>query len=107
MSYDCYQSIPQKYNTELFDSRIRIKAANDIYIKNNGKCDITFVIGDERFEFPFLCSDQLSQHVILGHNFAKAFYIGTWWDQPNDIEYLTFNGKPIEQIILRDHNHPP
>ena len=33
MSYDCYQSIPQKYKTELFDSRIRIKAANGTYIK--------------------------------------------------------------------------
>ena len=61
--------------------------------------NITFVIDVERFEFPFLCSDQLSQQVILGHNFAKAFHIDTWWDQPNDIGYLTFNGKPIEQII--------
>ena len=76
MFYHCHQSIPQKYKTELFDSRIRIKAANGTYIKNNEECYITFVSGDERFEFPFLCSDQLSQQVILGHNFAKAFHIG-------------------------------
>ena len=57
------------------------------------------MIGDERFEFPFLCSDQLSQQAILGHNFAEAFHIDTLGDQPNDIEYLTFNGKAIEQII--------
>ena len=39
------------------------------------------VIGDERFTFPFLCSDQLCQQIILGHNFAIAFHIGTWWNQ--------------------------
>ena len=99
MSYDCYQSIPQKCKTELFDSRRRIKAANGTYIKNNREWDITFVIGDERFVVPFPCSDQLSQQVILGHKFAKALHIGTWWDQPNDIEYLMLNGKPVEQII--------
>ena len=33
MSYDCYQIIPKKYKTELFDSRIRIKAINGTYIK--------------------------------------------------------------------------
>ena len=77
MSYDCYQSIPQKYKTKLFNNRIRIRVASGTCIKVNGECDITFVIGDERFEFPFLCSDQLSQQVILGHNFAKAFHIGT------------------------------
>ena len=56
------------------------------------------MIGDERFTFPFLCSDQLSQQVILGYNFAKAFHIGTWWDQQNDM-FLTYKGKPIEQTI--------
>ena len=57
-----------------------------------------FVICDERFTFPFLCSDQLSQQIILGHNFAKAFHIGTWWDQDDNM-YLTRYGKPFEQTI--------
>ena len=45
-------------------------------------------------------------------------HIGTWWGQQNDIMYLTYNGKPIEQtiplyhhqcsrILHRDHNHSP
>ena len=54
MPYDCYQNLPIKYKTKLSDSKIKIKAANGTYIKN-GECDITFVIGDERFTFPFLC----------------------------------------------------
>ena len=98
MSFDCYQSIPTKYKTELYPSRIKIKAANGTFITNKGECDLTFVIGDERLTFPFLCSDQLSQQIILGHNFAKAFLIGTWWDQ-NDNMYLARYGKPFEQII--------
>ena len=77
MSFDCYQSIPTKYKTELYPSRIKIKAANSTFITNKGECDLTFVIGDERFTFPFLCSDQLSQQIIFGHNFAKALHIGT------------------------------
>ena len=58
----------------------------------------TFVTCDERFTFPFLCSDKLSQQIILGHIFAKAFHIGTWWHQ-DDIMYLTRHGKPIEQTM--------
>ena len=54
------------------------------------------MIGDERFRFPFLCSDQLSQQIILGHNFAKAFHIGTWGDQDDNM-YLTRYGKPFGQ----------
>ena len=56
------------------------------------------MIGDERFTFPFLCSNQLSQQIILGHNFAKAFHRGTWWDQDDNM-YLTRYGKPFEQTI--------
>ena len=62
ISFDCYQSIPTKYKTEPHPSSIKIKAANGTFIINKGECDFTFVIGDERFTFPFLCSDQLSQH---------------------------------------------
>ena len=76
ISFDCYQSIPTKYKTEQYS--IRIKAANGTFNTNKGECDMTFVIGDERFTFPFLCLDQLSQQIILGHYFAKAFHIGTW-----------------------------
>ena len=34
----------------------------------------------------------------FGHNFAKAFHTGTWWDQ-DDIMYLTRHGKLFEQTI--------
>ena len=69
-----------------------------LFFTNKGECDLTFVIGDERFTFPFLCSDQLSQLIILGHNFAKAFHTGTWWDQDDNM-YLTRYGKQFEQTI--------
>ena len=77
VSFDCYQSIPTKYKTELYPSRIKIKATNGTFITNKGECDLTFMIGDERFTFPFICADQLSQQIILGHTFAKAFHIST------------------------------
>ena len=72
ISFDCYQSIPTKYKTELYPSSIKINVTNGTFITNKGQCDLTFVIGDERFTFPFLCSDQLSQQIILGHNFAQS-----------------------------------
>ena len=75
---------------------MKIRAVNGAFITNNGECDLTFVISDERFTFPFLCSDQLSQQIILGHNPAKTFHIDVWWDQ-DDTMYLTRNGKPFEQ----------
>ena len=34
----------------------------------------------------------------MGHNFAKAFHIGTWYDQDDNM-YLTRHGKPFEQTI--------
>ena len=61
LSFESYKMIPEKYKTELFASSIKIKAANGTLIKNNGECDITFRSGTEKFTFPFLCSDQLSQ----------------------------------------------
>ena len=85
MSFNCYQSIPAKYKTELYPSRIKIKVANGTFITNKGECDLTFVIGDERFTLLFLCSHQLSQQIILDHNFVKAFHIGTWWDQDDNM----------------------
>ena len=65
LSLASYEMIPEKYKTELFASSIKIKEANGTLIKNNGECDITFRKGTEKFTFPFLCSDQLSQQVII------------------------------------------
>ena len=73
------------------------KAANGSFIKNRGECDLTFKINNEQFNFPFLCSKQLSQ-LILGHNFAKAFHIGTSWDA-NDTMSLTINGWAFAETI--------
>ena len=53
-------------------------------------------MGSETFTFPFLCSDQLSQSVILGYNFCNTFNIGTVWTAP-DIMSLTYEGQPIAQ----------
>ena len=87
LSLDYYQSISPKFKTKLFGNSIKIRAANGYFIKNRGECNLTFKINNEQFTFPFLCSDQLSQQLILGHNFAKTFHIGNPWD-PNDTEIL-------------------
>ena len=76
ISHDCYNSLHPKYRIELFLSSVRIRAMNGTFIANKGECDITLKINNERFMFPFLCSDQLSQQMILGHNFSKAYHIG-------------------------------
>ena len=96
VSFDCYQSIPTKYKTELYPRKIKIRASNGTFITKKAECDLTFVIGDERFTFSFLCSDHLSQQIILGHNLAKSFHIGTWWDK-DDTMYLTGNGTPLSR----------
>ena len=98
LSLDCYQSISPKFKTELYESSITIRAANGSFIKNRGECDLTFKINNEQFTFPFLCSDQLSQQLILGHNLAKAFQIGTSWDA-NDTMSLTINGRTFAEMI--------
>ena len=77
LSLESYKMIPGKYKTDLFSSNIKIKAANGTIINNNGECDITFRMGTEKFTFPFLCSDQLSQAIIIGHNFCNTLNIGT------------------------------
>ena len=66
ISYDCYNSLHPKCKMELFPSSVRIRAANGTFIANKGSCDITLKINNERFTFPFLCLDQLSQQMILG-----------------------------------------
>ena len=77
ISYEKYKSIPEKLKTQLFPSKILIKAANGSMIENKGECDIAFKIGPARFTFTFLVSNELTQDVILGYNFSKAFHIGT------------------------------
>ena len=77
ISYDCYTSLHPKYKMELFPSSVKIGAGNGTFIPNRGDCDVTFKISKERFKFPFLCLDQLSQQMILGHNFSKGYCIGT------------------------------
>ena len=95
---DCYQSICPKFKTGLYKSSIKIRAANGSLFKNREECDLTFKINNEQFAFPFLCSDQWSQQLILGHNFAKAFHIGTSWDT-NDTMSLTINERAFAETI--------
>ena len=98
ISYECYNKISPKFKSDLFTSDIRLKAANGTLIKNKGECEIFFKIGQERFRFPFLCSDQLSQELILGHNCAQTFHIATLWNA-NDVMSLTRNGKPFAYTL--------
>ena len=56
------------------------------------------MINNEQFTFPFLCLNQLSQQLILGHNFDKAFHIGASWDA-NDTMPLTINGRAFAETI--------
>ena len=69
ISFNCYQSIPTKYKTELYPSRIKPKAANGTFITNKGECDLTFVIGDERFTFSF----PLLRSIIPTNHFGSQF----------------------------------
>ena len=94
----CFNSLHPKYKTELFPSSVRIKATNGTFIANKGKCDITLKINNERFTFPFLCSDQFSQQMILGHNFLKAYHIGMLWNA-DDVLSLTRNGIPFAETL--------
>ena len=96
--YDCYNSLHPKYKRELFPSSVKIRAANSTFIPNKGECDVTFKINKERFTFPFLCSDQLSQQMTLGHNFCKAYHIGMLWNV-DDVMSLTRNGVPFAETL--------
>ena len=98
ISYDCYNSLHPKYETELFPSSVKIRAANGTFIANKGECDITLKINNERFTFPFLCLDQLSQQMILGQNFSKAYHIGMLWNV-DDVMSLTRNGIPFAETL--------
>ena len=98
ISYDCYNSLHPKYKTELFPSSVRIEATNVTFIANKGECDITLKINNERFTFIFLCSDQLSQQMILDHNVSKAYHIGMIWNA-DDVMSLTRNGMPFAEML--------
>ena len=97
-SYDCYNNLHPIYKTELFPSSVKIRAANGMFIPSRRKCDVTFKINKERFTFPFLCLDQLSQQMILGHNFSKAYHIGTLCNADN-VMSLTRNGMPFAEML--------
>ena len=81
ISLDQYHKIPDKFKTDLFESPIKIRAANMSEIDNQGGCDITFRIGQVTFTFPFLVSEALTQKIIWGYNFSTAFHIGTTWNK--------------------------
>ena len=98
ISYDKYKTIPEKLKTQLSPSKIMIKAANGSTIEKKGECDITFKIGPARFTFTFLVSNELTQDVILGYNFSKAYHIGTDWNK-NDEMILTMNGQQLTTTI--------
>ena len=106
LSRNFYQSIPNEFKTELFPSPIKIRAANGTFIPNKCECDISFTIGSEKFTFQFLCSDQLSQDITVGHNFAHVFHIGTTWSA-EDVMSLTYNGKHLVDVLpSKDINAP-
>ena len=81
---------------ELFQGSVRIKAGNGTFIANKGECDITLKINNEKFTLP--CLDQLSQQMILGHNFSKAYHIGMLWNA-YDVMSLTRNGIPFAETL--------
>ena len=97
LSLDCYQSISPKFKTEYMKAASKSEQPMALLLKR-GEYDLKFKINNEQFTFPFLCSDQLSQQLILGHNFAKAFHIGTSWDA-NGTMSLTINGRAFAETI--------
>ena len=98
ISYDCYNNLHPKYKTELFPSSVRIRAIYRTFIANKRECDITLKINNERFTFPFLCSDHLSQEMTLGHNFSTANHIGMIWNV-SDVMSLARNGMPFAETL--------
>ena len=98
ISYEKYKTIPEKLKTSLVPSIILIKAAIGSMIENKGECDITFKIGPAIFTFTFLVSNELTQGIILGYNFSKAFHIGTDWNK-NDEMMLKMDGKYLTTTI--------
>ena len=61
-------------------------------------------MGTEKFTFPFLCSDQLSQAIIIGHNFCNTLNNGTVWTSP-DILSFTYEGHTIAQCVRTEGNN--
>ena len=98
ISKEKYDSIPSSCKSELKPSNILIRAAEGSIIKNDGECDITFKIGPQRFTFSFLVSNALTQDIILGYNFKRAFHIGTDWNK-NDEMYLKMGDRYLTTTI--------
>ena len=98
ISYDKYKTIPEKLKTQLFPRKILIKAANDSIIEKKENMTLLSKLGPVRFTFTFLVSNKLTQDVIVGHNFSKAFHIGTDWNK-NDEMFLTMNGQQLTTTI--------
>ena len=96
ISYDCCNN--PKYKTKLFPSNVKIRAANGTFIPNKGKGNVTFRINKERFTFSFLCLDQLSQQMILGHYFSKAYCMCMMWNM-DDVMSLTRKGMPFAETL--------
>ena len=76
----------------------KIRVANGMFTDNKGECDISLRINNERFTFPLLCLDQLCQQMILGHNFSKAYHIGTLW-KADDVMSLMRNVIPFAETL--------
>ena len=98
ISLDKYNKMPDKFKTDLFDSDIKIKAANGSSIENSSECDMTFRIGNENFTFPLLVSNTLTQEAFLDCNFSGALHIGTGWNK-YDKKYSTMKGKKLVTTI--------
>ena len=77
---------------------MKIRTVNGKFTPNRGQCDVIFKINKEGFTLPFLCLDQLSQQMILGHSFSKAYHIGTLWNV-DDVMSLTRNGMPFAETL--------
>ena len=71
---------------------------NGTFIANKEECDITLKINNEKFTFPFLCLNQLSQQMILGHIFSKAYHTDMPWNA-DDVLSLTRNGISFAETL--------
>ena len=99
LSVDCYQSILPNSKQNYMKAASKSEQPMVLLLRTEGsavKIIKTFKINNEQFAFPFLCSDQLSQQFILGHNFARAFHIGTSWDTKYTMS-LTINGRTFAE----------
>ena len=98
ISKEQYLSLPEKEKTPLLHSNVVIRGAEGSLIKNDGECEINFQLGPVKFTFPFLVSSALTQGIILGYNFKRAYKIGSDWTK-NDEMYLKMKGQFLTTTI--------